>query len=69
MRLRFVEAEQKNDELQVELAETKEQLTKEQEEAANLAEDLASISTAKEAHKLKDELKQEREKAKRAWLW
>ena len=65
--LRLTEAEQKNAELQVELAETREQLTKQQEETARLTEEMSSTSTADEVRKLKDELKQEREKAKRAW--
>ena len=59
--LRLTEAEQKNAELQVELAETREQLTKQQEETARLTEEMASTSTADEVRKLKDELKQERE--------
>ena len=62
MGLRLTEAEQKNDELEMELAETKEQLAKEQKETARLAEELASASTAEEVRKLKDELKQERER-------
>ena len=65
--LRLTEAEQKNDELETELAETKEQLAKEQEETARLTEELGSSSTTEEVHKLKDELKQERERAKHAW--
>ena len=65
--LRLTEAEQKNDELETELAETKEQLAKEQEETARLTEELGSSSTTEEVRKLKDELKQERERAKCAW--
>ena len=58
--LRLTEAEQKNAKLQAEVVETREQLTKEQEETARLTEEMASTSSADEVHKLKDELKRER---------
>ena len=49
--LRLTEAEQKNAELQAELVETRERLTKEQDETARLTE-MASTSSADEVHTL-----------------